>query len=99
MEGCRLSVDHAADAVLDGFRDVLAVEFGGPPGGGFGSVQVEESGAEDVGRIDQAVDGGDLTGARVEAGDQRPDGVGLGRVDEGGLADDDDVSEFDLIDE
>lgn len=73
---------------------MLAVEFGGPPGGGFGRFQIEESGAEDVGRIDQAVDGGDLPGAGVEAGDQRPDGVGLGRVDEVGLADDDDVGEL-----
>ncbi len=87
----------AGDAVLLGLRHVPAVELGHPAGRGLRPFQIEPTGVQDLRRRNPTVEGTDLTGGRVQPGQQRLHRRKVVRADQVGLVDHQHVGELDLV--
>ena len=91
--------DEGGDAVFFGFGEFVASHDGEPARGGGGVFEVEAAGTEDGWEGDIAVGGWDDFGARVDECEGGFEGGEVFWWDEIGFIEDDDVAEFDLVDE
>ncbi len=99
MERSARAVSHRGDAVLFGFRHMLAAQLLQPAGGLGGAVEIEAAGVEDFVQRHFAHDHRDDFRLGVQAFEDGHQFLTLVAADQVDLADQDDVGKFDLLDQ
>ena len=94
-----MAIRETRDAVFFGFWGVLSLKFANPPGRALGLVVVKQLGVQDPMKRNLATRCCDDFSAWVECVNDGLDFIGLFVINQVKLVQDDDIGEFDLIDE